>query len=333
MNDIFLSYRRVDDRGTTGRLFDHLVAAFGRDAIFYDVEKIPHAVDFRAYIDATIRRCRAVLVVIGPRWRDASDERGHRRLDQPEDAVRLEVEAALRLGKPLIPVLIDDADMPEPAGLPPSIRQLASHNAAPIHNNQYFEQDINALIGDLTRLGVPRVRQGFISDPPAAGLLTGKAARRIGAGLLAVYLLLILAVVGAVGAGAAYVVPKVLQAFQQADQMQADAKQVAALEDDFCAKFNNKDYTGAFQDLTTGYQRRVGDPAKLPTATGGNLGGPTSQFTVTRCQRTGTPFVDGDRATDLVQVDITSAAFGSQTSRRTFTCVKAQGSWKIDNVS
>lgn len=55
MNEIFLSYRRADEKGTTGRLFDHLVQAFGRESIFYDVDKIPRGVDFREFIDQTIR--------------------------------------------------------------------------------------------------------------------------------------------------------------------------------------------------------------------------------------------------------------------------------------
>jgi hypothetical protein len=118
MNEIFLSYRRSDERGTTGRLFDHLVAAFGQNAIFYDVEKIPRGVDFRTYIDHTIAKCRSVLVVIGPRWLGATDAQGRRRLDLPNDTVRIEIETALRARKPIIPVLIDDAGMPDAAARP-----------------------------------------------------------------------------------------------------------------------------------------------------------------------------------------------------------------------
>jgi hypothetical protein len=171
MNEIFLSYRRADDKGTTGRLFDHLVQAFGKDAIFYDVDKIPHGADFREVIDQTIRNCKVVLVVIGPLWLDMQDQ-GARRLDQVNDPVRIEIETALRWRKRIIPVLIDDAQMPVEASLPATITQLASQNAAPLHNNQYFEQDINSLLNDIAGMGVPRAYSGFIANPPSAGLPT-----------------------------------------------------------------------------------------------------------------------------------------------------------------
>jgi hypothetical protein len=331
VNEIFLSYRRADERGTTGRLFDHLVAAFGQDAIFYDVEKIPRGVDFRVYIDQTIAKCRSVLVVIGPRWLGAADQQGRRRLDLPNDPVRIEIESALRARKPIIPVLIDDAGMPDAAALPATIQQLAPQNAAPIHNNQYFEQDINGLIDALARRGVPRVRQGYISNPPSAGFLSSAAARRIGTGLVLLYVILILAGIGAVGVAAYNIVPLVAHGLQQANQQVNDGQMIAALEDDFCTKFNHHDFTGAYADLTPDYQQRVGSPSNLPTAVGGQLG--SIQFTATRCQRTLTPFVSGTTATDLVQVDVTSSTFGSTTTNRQFTSAKSQGSWKIDNIA
>jgi TIR domain len=171
LNEIFLSYRWADEKGTTGRLFDHLVQAFGKDAIFYDVATIPHGVDFREMIDRTIRNCRVVLVVIGPLWLNMQDQ-GMRRLDQVNDPVRIEIETALRWRKRIIPVLIDDAQMPTEESLPATIAQLASQNAAPMHNNQYFEQDINALLSDIASMGVPRKYSGFIANPPSAGLPT-----------------------------------------------------------------------------------------------------------------------------------------------------------------
>jgi hypothetical protein len=86
--------------------------------------------------------------------------------------VRIEIETALRWRKRIIPVLIDDARMPAEADLPATIVQLASQNAAPMHNNQYFEQDINTLLNDIASMGVPRRYSGFIANPPSAGLPT-----------------------------------------------------------------------------------------------------------------------------------------------------------------
>jgi hypothetical protein len=199
MNEIFLSYRRADDRGTTGRLFDHLVQAFGKDAIFYDVDKIPHGADFRELIDRTIRNCKVVLVVIGPLWLDMRDQ-GERRLDQVNDPVRIEIETALRWRKRIIPVLIDDARMPAEADFPATIAQLASQNAAPMHNNQYFEQDINTLLNDIASMGVPRAYSGFIANPPSAGLPTlTKTQTAAVFGLPAFFIALVLVAVLAIG--------------------------------------------------------------------------------------------------------------------------------------
>ena len=135
--------------------------------------------DFREFIDQTIRKCKVVLVVIGPQWLDISDAHG-RRLDQPNDPVRIEVETAIRWRKHIIPVLIDDAGIPDAETLPATIEQLVVQNVAPMHNNQYFEQDINTLLDDITKIGVARQVQGFIQNPPSAGLNKRQAAAIVG---------------------------------------------------------------------------------------------------------------------------------------------------------
>jgi TIR domain len=179
MNEIFLSYRQADDRGSTNNLYSHLVQAFGKPAIFLDVMTIPHGTDFQAYIEETMRQCTVVLVIIGPRWLDATNEKG-RRLDQAHDPVRIEVETALRQRKRIIPVLIDDAPMPAAEALPESMRPLQLQNAAPLHNNQYFTQDINTLLDDIAREGVRRVTTGYIVNPPTVALPTLTTRRMIG---------------------------------------------------------------------------------------------------------------------------------------------------------
>src|SRR6185295_18256604 len=68
---IFVSYRRGDDPGYTGRLFDRLLGAFGGDHVFMDVENIAAGVDFRRVLDEQVADCDVMLVVIGKGWIDA----------------------------------------------------------------------------------------------------------------------------------------------------------------------------------------------------------------------------------------------------------------------
>src|SRR6516225_600407 len=54
MAKIFISYRRQDSAGVTGRTYDRLRADFGNDAVFMDIDSIPFGEDFSDYIDAAV---------------------------------------------------------------------------------------------------------------------------------------------------------------------------------------------------------------------------------------------------------------------------------------
>src|SRR5476649_137833 len=95
MHGLFVSYRRSDSADATGRIYDRLVSELGKDKVFKDVDSIPLGADFRAHLNAVVSGCQAVLAVVGPRWLDARNEAGVRRLDDADDFVRIELEAAL----------------------------------------------------------------------------------------------------------------------------------------------------------------------------------------------------------------------------------------------
>ena len=101
---VFISYRREDSGYPAGWLFDQLAASLGADRVFKDVDSIEPGEDFAEVISDAVSSC-AVLAVIGDRWLAAADEDG-RRLDDPGDFVRLEIEAALTRGVRVIPVLV-----------------------------------------------------------------------------------------------------------------------------------------------------------------------------------------------------------------------------------
>jgi len=54
MPHIKIFYRREDSGVITGRIFDRLVARYGRDAIFRDIDNIPIGVDFRGHVDQVL---------------------------------------------------------------------------------------------------------------------------------------------------------------------------------------------------------------------------------------------------------------------------------------
>src|SRR5215469_12903638 len=122
---IFVSYRRQESAHLAGRLYDRLADRFGEGQVFIDVDAIEPGVDFAEEINRAVANCHVLLAVIGPTWLTATDERGRRRLDDPHDIVRLEIEAALARDVRVIPILVEGAAMPGRDDLPESLADLA----------------------------------------------------------------------------------------------------------------------------------------------------------------------------------------------------------------
>ena len=95
-----------------GRIYDRLVSEFGKARVFKDVDSIPLGQDFRGHLNDIVGGCAAVLAIIGPKWTDIRNEAGQRRLEDPDDFVRIELEAALARNVPVVPVLVGHAPMP-----------------------------------------------------------------------------------------------------------------------------------------------------------------------------------------------------------------------------
>src|SRR5215471_5118129 len=95
LGGVFISYRRQESSGITGRLYDRLAGRFGDDQVFMDVDTIALGADFTQVITQAVSNCTVLLAVIGPGWLTATDEDGQRRLDDPDDIVRVEIHTAL----------------------------------------------------------------------------------------------------------------------------------------------------------------------------------------------------------------------------------------------
>lgn len=152
MPRIFISYRRADSQTITGRIYDSLAAVFGEEQVFKDVYNIPAGVDFRAVLTREVSMADVVLVVIGPAWATLTDNSGQRRLDDPNDYVRIEVEQALSRSTTLVvPVLVGGASMVRAADLPETLSELAYRNAAVVRDDPDFRRDIAQLIDQIQK--------------------------------------------------------------------------------------------------------------------------------------------------------------------------------------
>jgi hypothetical protein len=144
MNRVFISYRRQDSAHAAGRIFDHLAQRLGDEVVFRDVDTIPEGTDYEEYIKSSITRCDILLAVMGERWLAVNAESGTRRLDDPKDLLRRELEYAIQKRRAIIPVLIDAASMPDPNELPSTLQALTKLQAAHLRDSD-FRHDFDRL--------------------------------------------------------------------------------------------------------------------------------------------------------------------------------------------
>jgi hypothetical protein len=156
MPKVFISYRRQDSADVTGRLHDCLDAQIGRESVFMDIDSIPFSVEFRKRLIDSVQQTDVLLAVIGDHWLNASFEKGpktgKRRLEDPDDYVRIEIESALSLGIPVVPVLVGRASMPFETDLPGALKELAYKNAAEARSGPTFHDNVDRLIRGLEDL-------------------------------------------------------------------------------------------------------------------------------------------------------------------------------------
>jgi len=189
---VFISYRRGETSGQARALHDRLSQRFGTERVFMDVDSIAPGADFVQKIEEAIDSSGVALVLIGRDW--LSREPNQHLLDDPSDFVRLETDAALRSGVPVIPILVERARMPTPEELPESLRPLTRRNALELEN-QRWEYDVGRLVSAVEQLVDPpqatsspdpdAVRTGpeVIDKTPKDGARRSRSRRFVVAGL------------------------------------------------------------------------------------------------------------------------------------------------------
>lgn len=157
MPNIFISYRRSDSRFAAEWIHSLLEAQFGADSVFLDIKGIPYGIDFRKSLVDEVKGCRVLLAVIDKQWLNACDADKIRRLDKPDDLVRIEIQTALELEKPVIPIVLDQAAMPKADDLPAALRELAYQQCLEVSSRETLDQAIKRLVPSLRDIDAMRV--------------------------------------------------------------------------------------------------------------------------------------------------------------------------------
>jgi glycerophosphoryl diester phosphodiesterase len=171
---VFISYRRQETAWPARQLHDVLAAELGANRIFKDVDDIEPGDDFVERIQSAVGSCQVLLALIGPQWLTVTDAKGARRIDDPADFVRLEVETALsRDDVRVIPILVDHAKMPTAEELPAGLAALTRRQAVEINPVSFdthrllrvLNETLNSAAGEPA---VPRMSGDGQGGQPAA---------------------------------------------------------------------------------------------------------------------------------------------------------------------
>jgi hypothetical protein len=144
---IFICYRREDSAYPAHQIHDALTNHFGSESVIFDVHSIPYGIDFREYLKEEVSKCDIFLAVIGDQWIDILKQR----LDEPNDFVRIEIQVALGMEIPVIPILIGKAAMPIEKHLPPEFSEIAFMQAAEMRAGPDLQTHLERLISGLER--------------------------------------------------------------------------------------------------------------------------------------------------------------------------------------
>lgn len=141
---VFVNYRVREQGGYATLLHRELSHVFGAGQVFLASCSIPPGDDFVAEIFHTLRGCEILLAVIGPRWSEFSADPEH-------DWVHREIAEAFRCGIRVIPVLVDDAELPAEAELPNGITALARCQYVRLRHYS-VESDLDRLMREIKKV-------------------------------------------------------------------------------------------------------------------------------------------------------------------------------------
>ena len=164
---VFINYRHDDTKGTAAALYMKLEERFGAENVFFDNISLRPGMQWFDEIRSHLAHSGAVIALIGSQWTSILTEHLQR---GGEDYVVKEIDLALRGGPrvSLIPVLVDEAALPDPRTLPPALKALPRCQAEHLRQTS-LEDDISRLIERLGAAGNPGDdRPQRVADVPAS---------------------------------------------------------------------------------------------------------------------------------------------------------------------
>lgn len=168
MARLFVSYRSEDTGALAPLVAQWLMAEYGPDAIMHDVAPGLTGEQYRRSLDASLRQCAVVVALVGSASLRLADEAGLPPLSQPGDRVRVEMETALALSLPILPLLVDDTPALRVENLPASLYPLAAAASLPLHSRApLFENEIRQVFLTLDRWMRPPQPLQYFAETPA----------------------------------------------------------------------------------------------------------------------------------------------------------------------
>ncbi|RJQ46110.1 MAG: toll/interleukin-1 receptor domain-containing protein [Nitrospiraceae bacterium] len=193
MAEIFISYRHDDSEGWAGRLSEALQRAYGEKAVFFDLDSIAAAENWKHRIDECLENSKIMIVMIGPKWLTISDSSGRRRLDDPDDIVRQEIIAAISRHIPILTLLVGNATLPKPDDLPDALRNILTYQAQELPTKRWKREieslllEVGKIIGQKPEVdkatSTIKVGEEIILEDVSAGDIAGYKGREVPEGI------------------------------------------------------------------------------------------------------------------------------------------------------
>ena len=161
---VFVNYRHEDTQAAAWALYMKLAERFGAENVFFDMGSLRPGMRWFEEIRSHLAQSGAVIALIGPQWMSNLTTRLQ---TSGEDYVAEEIDLALRSGPrvTLIPVLVDNAELPDLRDLPPLLRALPRFQAERLRPTN-LSDDIDHLIECLSDIRDSGVQEGVDQHLP-----------------------------------------------------------------------------------------------------------------------------------------------------------------------